>query len=70
MKDEDLPTCSLILRSSSMRYKVRAALSSVRGSTNTAGSTKPAGKKQESGRQHRYGGSERHDGGVRDEGSG
>lgn len=44
MKDEDLPTCSLILRSSSMRYKVRAALSSVRGSTNTAGSTKPAGK--------------------------
>lgn len=34
-------TCSLILRSSSMRYKVRAAFSSVRGSTLRPGSTSP-----------------------------
>lgn len=42
-------TCSLILRSSSMRYRVRAARSSVRGSTSTAGSTRPAGTEWEGG---------------------
>lgn len=47
------PTCSLILRSSSMRYKVRAALSSVRGSTNTAGSTKPWRGEREGGKCQR-----------------
>lgn len=50
-----------------MRYKVLAALSSVRGSTSTAGSTKPGrNKKKETVGQHRHGGSERHEEGMTD----
>lgn len=59
-----LPTCSLILRSNSIRYKVRAALSSVRGSTNTVGSTSPG--KNDRDTQIWHGGIERHEGGMSD----